>query len=266
MKLYQRLVLICLGGWAMFVISGCEARPPGSPKAAQKADYDYYVLSLSLAPAFCEDALGRSNQDRRHVPHQCRDTGLADFQRQPLSLHGLWPSRLSGRHDFFCDDARDRGGMCGQPRVSLPEPLASRLAVAMPGTADCLERHEWAKHGACTGLSAEVYFDEAIKLVARANRAIGAELADHAGREVGLDTLRADIRQRDPALLESAVFDCRTPRSDIPAQRRPMLREVRLYFQVLPDGRPGEPMDFHEAGVKHFNSGCPAGRAYVDAP
>jgi ribonuclease T2 len=45
-----------------------------------------------------------------------------------------------------------------------------------------------------------------------------------------------------------------------------MLREVRVYFQALPDGRVGGPMNFREAGVKHFNSGCPAGRAYVDAP
>jgi ribonuclease T2 len=257
MKLYQRLVLICLGGWAMFSITGCEARPP----APQRADYDYYVLALSLAPAFCEDALGS-----RRVPHQCRDTELAEFRRQPLSLHGLWPNRVSGQRPFYCNGERDRGGMCDQTRVALTGALSAKLEAAMPGTADCLERHEWAKHGSCSGLGMEAYFSESIRLAERVNRALGAALASHAGREVGLDTLRAEIRRHAPELLDSTVFDCRTPRSDSPARRRPMLREVRVFFRALPDGRPGAPMDFRDAGVRHYNSGCPAGRAYVDAP
>lgn len=258
MKLYQRLAL---GGLSLFValtmISGCEARQP----APQKADFDYYVLALSLAPAFCEDSIGN-----RRVPHQCRDFDLADFQRQPLTLHGLWPNKLKGRHPFYCNGERDRGGMCDQTRVQLPQSLAGRLLAVMPGTADCLDRHEWAKHGSCSGLGMAQYFDESVRLVERANKALAGSLGSHAGREAGLDTLRAAISKNDPALLESVVFDCRTPRSDSPARRKPMLREVRVYFQALPDGRVGGPMNFREAGVKHFNSGCPAGRAYVDAP
>lgn len=257
MKLYQRLALFLLASSALLATGGCEARPP----VYQKADFDYYLLALSLAPAFCEDAIGN-----RRVPHQCRDFELADFQRQPLTLHGLWPNRLSGKHPFYCNGERDRGGMCDQTRVQLPELLAGKLSVAMPGTADCLDRHEWAKHGSCSGLDMTQYFGESVKLTERANRALGTALASHAGREVGLDTLRAELKKRDPALLESVVFDCRTPRSDSPARRKPMLREVRVYFRVLPDGRPGEPMNYREAGVKHFNSGCPAGRTFVDVP
>lgn len=258
MKLYQRLAL---GGLSLFValtmISGCEARQP----VAQKADFDYYLLALSLAPAFCENSIGN-----RRVPHQCRDFDLVDFQRQPLTLHGLWPNKRKGRHPFYCNGERDRGGMCDQTRVLLPQSLSEKLSAVMPGTADCLDRHEWSKHGSCSGLSMVDYFNESIKLVERVNQAIGAALADHAGREVGLDILRAQLKKRDPALLDSVVFDCRTPRSDSPAQRKPMLREVRIYFYALPDGSVGEPMNFREAGVRHFNSGCPAGRAYVDAP
>ncbi len=261
MKLYQRVALICLGGWAMFAIGGCEARPPASGQAAQKADFDYYLLALSLAPAFCEDSIGK-----RRVPHQCRDFDLVDFQRTPLTLHGLWPNNRSGKHPFNCGAERRDGGMCSLSEVALPRALSARLETVMPGTADCLDRHEWAKHGSCSGLDMQGYFSESIKLVERANRAVGDVLASHAGREVALDTLRDALRKHDPALLESVTFDCRTPRSDSPARRKTMLREVRVYFQVLPDGRPGEPMNFRDAGVKHFNSGCQAGRAYVDAP
>lgn len=261
MKLYQRLALICLGGWAMFAISGCEARQPASGQAAQKADYDYYLLALSLAPAFCEDSIGK-----RRVPQQCRDVSLADFQRTPLTLHGLWPNKRSGKHPFNCGAERREGGMCSLSEVALPRALSARLETVMPGTADCLDRHEWVKHGTCSGLAAADYFDQSIQLTQRANRALGAALGEHAGREVPLESLRTALKKHDPALLESVTFDCRTPRSGNPARRKPMLREVRVYFHVLPDGRPGEPMNFREAGVKNFNSGCPAGRAYVDVP
>ena len=258
MKLYQRLAFGALSLFAALLLAaGCEARQ----SAQYKADFDYYVLVLSLAPAFCEDSIGN-----RRVPHQCRDVDLADFQRQPLTLHGLWPNNRNGRHPFYCNGERDRGGMCDQTRLSLPDSLSTRLEAVMPGTADCLDRHEWAKHGSCSGLSMAQYFDASVKLVERANRALGAALGSHAGREVGLDTLRAQVRSRDSALLESVVFDCRTPRSDSPARRKPMLREVRVYFHAQPDGSVGEPMDFREAGVRHFNSGCPAGRAFVDIP
>jgi ribonuclease T2 len=262
MKLYQRLALGGLSLLTMLLlIAGCEARQAATSDAGQKAGYDYYLLALSLAPAFCEDALGN-----RRVPHQCRDVDLADFQRQPLTLHGLWPNNRSGRHPFYCNGERDRGGMCDQTRVRLPESLAAQLAVAMPGTADCLDRHEWAKHGSCTGLEMADYFSESLRLTQRANQAMGEALSRHAGGEIGLDTLRAQIAARDPALLESVVFDCRTPKSDTPARRSPMLREVRIYFHVQPDGRPGAPMNFREAGARHYNSGCPAARAYIDAP
>lgn len=262
MKLYQRLAL---GGLtlsaALLLIAGCEARQAAMSDAVQEAGYDYYLLALSLAPAFCEDALGK-----RRVPRQCRDVELADFQRQPLTLHGLWPNKRSGRHPYYCNGERDRGGMCDQTRVRLPQSLAAELAVAMPGMADCLDRHEWAKHGSCTGLGMADYFSESLRLTQRANRAMGEALGRHAGGEIGLDALRAQISARDPELLDSVVFDCRTPKSDTPARRRPMLSEVRIYFRVQPDGRPGAPMDFREAGVRHYNSGCPAARAYIDAP
>lgn len=258
MKLYQRLAVGSLSLLlALLVGAGCEARAP----AQKTTDYDFYVLALSLAPAFCEDALGH-----RQLPRQCWNFDFADFQKQPLTLHGLWPNNRSGRHPFYCNGERDRGGMCDQTRVQLPAPLASKLAAAMPGAVDCLDRHEWAKHGSCSGLSMADYFDQSLSLVDRANRAMGSVLAAYAGKQVPLEVMRSQIRKQDPALLESVVFDCRTPRSNAPSRRKPMLREVRIYFHARPDGRPGEPMNFREAGAKHFNSGCPAAHAYIDVP
>jgi ribonuclease T2 len=133
----------------------------------------------------------------------------------------------------------------------------------MPGTADCLERYEWWKHGSCSGLDADVYFGQAIELVARANRALGRALAAASGSEIPLAQLRASLSRTDPQLTEATVFDCQTPRGG----GRPMLSEIRMYFERDPaSGGPGRPLPFRLTGVRHYNSGCPAGRAYIDSP
>lgn len=137
----------------------------------------------------------------------------------------------------------------------------------MPATADCLERHQWAKHGSCSGLVPAEYFAASVALSARVNRAIGDEVARHLGREVDLAVLRERLRERDRALAHAVVFECRTPRTPDPAKRRPMLREIRVYFARDPvTGAPGQPLPYVRAGTKHYNSGCPRGRAYVDSP
>ncbi len=228
---------------------------------AAPARFDYYLLALSVAPAFCEDEPART---RRYA--QCRRLSESAFAATPLTLHGLWPNRFDRRHPAFCaGDAA--GAFCRLPAIRLPADTRARLERAMPAAADCLDRHEWAKHGSCSGMREADYFAESAALVERLNRALGGELARHMGREVGLDTLRAALRRNDPALLDAVTFDCQTPRTPIRAKRRPMLREVRVTFERNPaTGAPGRPLAYTRAGHAHFNSGCPGGKAYVDTP
>ena len=71
----------------------------------------------------------------------------------------------------------------------------------------------------------------------------------------------------DPALKDAVAFDCQTPRTPDPAKRRPMLREVRVHFERNPaSGQPGQPLAYTRANVRHYNSGCPQGKAYIDTP
>ncbi|MGA9993277.1 MAG: ribonuclease I [Thiobacillaceae bacterium] len=221
--------------------------------------FDYYTLSLSLAPAYCEENPGRARHSR-----ECGQLTDAGFRAQPLTLHGLWPSRLDRHHPAWCGkDNREGGGFCGKDAVPLSAPVRQRLGRVMPGTADCLERYEWWKHGSCSGLGADAFFDRAIELVARANRALGGQLAAASGSEIPLAQLRASLSHADPQLTEATVFDCRTPRGG----GRPMLSEIRMYFARDPvTGGPGKPLPFRVAGARHYNSGCPAGRAYIDGP
>lgn len=223
---------------------------------AKAEDFDYYVLSLSLAPAFCE-----MKAHAHYPPRQCETINAALFRATPLTLHGLWPDRRHGRHPD-CAPGYVRGGFCRLPRVPVSPQLDQALDRYMPGRADCLDRHEWLKHGACIGLSAETYFTDAVQLTQRAERALGATIAAHAGQTIPLQTLRAALDKNDPALRAATQFDCRTPRG---YGRLSMLTEVRIYFTRGPDGQPGQPLPLRAVG-RDFNSGCRAGRAYIDLP
>lgn len=229
--------------------------------AAEPARFDYYLLALTVAPAFCEDAPPRKRNDP-----QCRALSDAAFKAMPLTLHGLWPNRQDRDHPQWCGGEK-RVASCRMPAVRLPAETHIRLARAMPATADCLDRYQWAKHGRCAGLSEADYFTAAAALAERVNRALGPEIARHTGREVALATLRAALARRDPALLDAIGFDCRTPRTSERGKRRPMLREVRVVFERDPlTGAPGKPLPIAQAGMRHYNSGCPRERAYVDSP
>src|ERR1700751_5018123 len=117
--------------------------------------FDYYVLSLSWSPSFCEAAAERG-PDR--VP---REQGVA----RPYSfvVHGLWPQFEHGFPE-----------RCQNPPPRLNREIVSSMLDLMP--ARRLVYHEWDTHGTCSGLSPRAYFDLVRK--ARATVTIPAEFAD----------------------------------------------------------------------------------------
>jgi ribonuclease T2 len=227
--------------------------------ATLPASFDYYLLSLSLEPAFCEEHPGRAVSSR-----ECGRLTEAGYRAQPLTLHGLWPSRRDRRDPVWCGkDQQERGGFCHEDVVHLSSRTQQRLAEIMPGTSDCLERYEWAKHGTCSGLKVEAYFSRAIELVNRANRAIGRQISAATGNEIPLEQLRAQLSQADPPLAEATEFDCHSPQGG----GRVMLSEVRIYFERDPvTGEPGNPLPLQAAGRRNHDPGCHTGRAYLDRP
>jgi ribonuclease T2 len=95
--------------------------------------FDYYVLSLSWSPNWCE-----LEGDARQSP-QCdprRDHGW--------TLHGLWPQFHRG-WPAFCPTVER------QPSRSMTADMADIMGT--PG----LAWHQWKKHGTCSGLSAPAY-------------------------------------------------------------------------------------------------------------
>ncbi len=97
--------------------------------------FDFYVLALSWSPSYCAAEGERANAQ------QCdgdRDLGFV--------VHGLWPQFANGWPEFCDDDA---------PNPSRAE--IRSINDIMPSNG--LIRHQWRKHGTCTGLPIDVYFD-----------------------------------------------------------------------------------------------------------
>ena len=120
------------------VLDRCEradgvAAPPLRGAPAPGA-FDFYVLSLSWSPGFC-DAGGAAKS-----PGQC-----AEGRRLGFVVHGLWPRNTRG-YPSDCD-----AGSRFPTRASLD--IARDLYPD-----DGLARYEWRKHGTCTGLSPTAYF------------------------------------------------------------------------------------------------------------
>jgi ribonuclease T2 len=110
--------------------------------AADEGDgqpFDYYVLALSWSPTYCAS---RGREDNL----QC-----ASGRGYEFVLHGLWPQYRSGWPQF-----------CEATGFGLSEALISDMLDIMPSRS--LVRHQWNKHGTCTGLKPGSYFALARKL------------------------------------------------------------------------------------------------------
>jgi ribonuclease T2 len=120
------------------------AGPAGSAGAQDErrdvpGEFDYYVLSLSWSPSFCQDAEERGNI-RRSQQAQC---GGRPFS---FVVHGLWPQYEHGFPEY-----------CQRPAPRLDRNIMISMLDLMP--APGLIFNEWDKHGTCSGLGARAYFE-----------------------------------------------------------------------------------------------------------
>jgi ribonuclease T2 len=115
-----------------------------APAAAQDnqqgtpGQFDFYVLSLSWSPSFCAGAAERHNGQSSGM--QC---GARPYS---FVVHGLWPQYEKGFPEY-----------CQQPSPRLYRGIVSSMLDLMP--APHLIYNEWDKHGTCSGLSANNYFE-----------------------------------------------------------------------------------------------------------
>lgn len=206
--------------------------------------FDYYLLSLSIAPSFC--ALSPANQAKA----ECRMLSDADYRRMPLTVHGLWPNRTGvsvNRQPQHCP---------GPELTTLPPDLQAQLQRVMPGGAG-LARHEWERHGTCSGLSPEAYFATLVRLARSVDGSVGAVLRDDGllGRSVRVTDLLARIAARDPALAQAVIVSCRFARGAGGGQA--LIEEIRV-----PLSKDLAPIPASSLGMGQ-NSGCPQGTGFL---
>ncbi len=102
---------------------------------------DFYGLSLSWSPQFCNSPAGQSRNNR----WQC------DENRFGFVVHGLWPQSAKARRS----DEHPRN--CKVPEI-LPAATIKPHLCTMPGAQ--LIQDEWVKHGSCAWPNAAAYLDQ----------------------------------------------------------------------------------------------------------
>jgi len=119
-----------------------RATPSQGAQATTGGGFDFYVLSLSWSAGFCETV------GARRPAAQC-----APGAGQGFVVHGLWPQSETG----FLNDC---------PGASAPSRIAlDHVKGLYPD--EGLARHEWRKHGTCSGKSPSDYFADVASARAR---------------------------------------------------------------------------------------------------
>jgi len=223
----------------------CTGDPQGSP-----GDFDYYLLSLSVAPSFCD-----TNSHAAIQKKECLNGATTDYQTNPVTVHGLWPNKDGASNDEqprFCTNI---------PPGNLPDSLNSTLEKYMPGVADGLEKCEWSKHGVCSGLSFEQYYQTVVNIMPSIENTIGSTLRDNnmLGTEVKLTDIVAKIAEKDASLASAITFDCKQEKVRGGKSRFDIV-EMRIYISKDLSSPTFIPFD-SKGG--HLNSGCRGGAGYI---
>jgi ribonuclease T2 len=131
---FCRLLVVALIGIGATEMALAQDRRQNTP-----GEFDFYVLSLSWSPSFCEEASERGNSGRSQQA-QC---GGRPFS---FVVHGLWPQYEHGFPEY-----------CERPSPRLDRNIMASMLDLMP--APGLIFNEWDKHGTCSGLGPRAYFE-----------------------------------------------------------------------------------------------------------
>jgi ribonuclease T2 len=127
---------------AVWLMAGVPGNAAGADRRQNEpGQFDFYVLSLSWSPSFCE-----ASGERGTPPQQ--QCGARPYS---FVVHGLWPQYEKGFPEF-----------CRQPAPRLDRNIVSSMLDLMP--APRLIFNEWDKHGTCSGLSPNAYFETVRKM------------------------------------------------------------------------------------------------------
>lgn len=152
-----------------FIFLLCMSASLGAqPRGTQPGRFDFYVLSLSWSPDYCASPAGVNDR------FQC-----AGPRKYGFVVHGLWPQFERGWPEN-----------CAVTALNLPLQLKRDVIEIMPS--ERLMNHEWRKHGTCSGLTPQKYFESI--LTAWANVRLPDELKNLTRAQVEFSP--ADIERK----------------------------------------------------------------------
>lgn len=149
------------------------------------SDFDFYVLSMSFQPEFC-------HMHKHDEFPGCESPD--DFWRNSLTLHGLWPEDNDGSWPSTCTKEKFDPQVVsdlGSDRFFRlwPNVKASHHSKSYYS----FWEHEWTKHGTCTGMSQDDYFDTVLKHFLPTPSFVG----ENYGMEVSASDLLSKYRELD---------------------------------------------------------------------
>jgi len=173
---------------------------------------DLYVLAYTYTPEYCYG----TSYPGCEAPQ--------DYWLDHFTLHGLWPQYKSGGYPSSCTNEKydvASADYVGWDDMTKYWPEVE-YEVTDPEYTSFWE-HEWSKHGTCSGLSQDDYFQTTINLI----KSFGTpqSLTDAADKKTTLSaaTLRNDMGGATYASLQcvsgkylSGVYTCWTPVNGIP--------------------------------------------------
>jgi ribonuclease T2 len=167
-----------------FVLASAGMASAQDQRQNAPGEFDFYVLSLSWSPSFCEAASERGNNGRG-TQAQC---GGRPFS---FVVHGLWPQYERGFPEY-----------CQRPSPRLGRNIMTSMLDLMP--APGLIFNEWDKHGTCSGLGERAYFETIRK--ARAAVKIPEEFLQLSEpKTIAPDDLEAAFIKANPGLSSTAI-------------------------------------------------------------
>jgi len=197
-----RTAAVALSFTFLFAIVA-SARPAQNRGQNEPGKFDFYVLALSWSPSYCAASQERNPEraGNRASDPQC---GGRPFS---FVVHGLWPQYEIGFPAF-----------CQVPAPRLYRGIVYRMLDLMPSPQ--LIFNEWDRHGTCSGLSADAFFETVRK--ARAVVKIPPDYSELAKPiMVTPDEIIVAFIKANPGLSRDAIaVDCDSKR----------LREVRFCF------------------------------------
>jgi ribonuclease T2 len=174
---------IAMAVLALCATTAAEAAPPDA--LISKGDFDFYVLTFSWSPGFCDTGGAARGGD------QC-----AVGAGQGFVVHGLWPENADRPYPSDCGDAG-----------YIPGEALRQTHGVYPS--EGLARYEYRKHGTCTGLAPEAYFS-AVKYAAGRITMPASLQAPHEEQELTPRDIESAFIAANPALTtDNFAITCR---------------------------------------------------------